>query len=72
MSAIAALLSNDATDGIGGMSSFSLSSYFNQPHGTAELNTDIEMNQGQQLIVDIAIAELQMDSGSGMVCSTAG
>jgi hypothetical protein len=36
------------------------------------LNVGVENNKESQLIIDIAIAELQMDSGIGMVCNDNG
>ena len=69
MSAMSALFSS-GTDGITGMFQFGFGSSFgqDQAQSTAELNTGIEMSRDNQLIVDIAIAELQMDSDFGMIC----
>jgi hypothetical protein len=43
-----------------------------QTLSTSELDISIGNNKDNQLIVDIAIAELQMDSDFGMVCSDYG
>jgi hypothetical protein len=48
-----------------GLSQFS----FGQPQGMVELSASIEANREKQLIVDIAIAELQMELDSGMICN---
>jgi hypothetical protein len=44
---------------------------FGYTHSEPDTNTGNETIQDKQLIVDIAIAELQMESDSGMVCNNA-
>ena len=45
---------------------------FGQLYGAPQQNYDNDSIHDKQLIVDIAIAELQMESDSGMVCNNSG
>jgi hypothetical protein len=45
---------------------------FGQAQNMSDQNTGNESIHDKQLLVDIAIAELQMASDSGMVCSNGG
>jgi hypothetical protein len=70
MFAMADIASSFVTYDMGGASEFSFG--YIPAQNTSEINAGIETMQEKQLIVDIAIAGLQMDSGYGLVCSDHG